>query len=49
MSVKGWLGQIFDDSNIYATGPTEMLKIFNEAIGNGREGENVVKTILSSE
>lgn len=46
----GWdLFRIFDDSNIYATGPTEMLKIFNEAIGNGREGENVVKTILSSE
>jgi hypothetical protein len=45
----GWdLFRIFDDGNIYATGPTEMLKIFNEAVGSGREGENVVKTTLST-
>ena len=41
---SGWdLFRIYDDGTIYATGPTEMLKIFNEAMGDG----NVVKSTLS--
>ena len=39
--------RIFDDGKVYATSPTEMLKIFNEAVGDGNTGENVVKTTLS--
>ncbi len=40
--------RIFDDGKIYATAPIEMLKIFNEAVGSGKESENVVKTTLSA-
>ena len=39
--------RIFDDGKIYATSPAEVLKIFDEAVGNGNAGENVVKTTLS--
>lgn len=39
--------RIFDDGKVYATSPAEMLKIFNEAVGDGNVGENVVKTTLS--
>lgn len=40
--------RIFDDGNLYATTPAEMLKIMDEAVGEGKEGENVVKTTLSA-
>jgi len=44
----GWdLFRIYDDGKIYCTAPTEMLKIFNEALGSGKENENVVSVSLS--
>lgn len=45
---SGWdLFRYYDDGNIYATVPTEMLKIFNEALENNVSSNNVVVSALS--
>ena len=45
--LSGWdLFRFYEDGKIYVTGPAEMLKIFNSAVGNG-ESANVVESTLS--
>ena len=45
---SGWdLFRIYQDGTMYATGPTEMLKIFDYVIGNGSSNENIVSISLN--
>lgn len=45
---SGWdLFRYYDDGKIYATVPTEMLKIFDEALENTVSSNNVVEAVLS--
>ncbi len=44
---SGWdLFRYYDNGNIYATVPTEMLKIFNSALENTVTGKNVIEARL---